>query len=154
MRLLQRYVRFGEINHAAKSVVESGREIVGELALQHEAEAIGIEGLASIGERAGGDVGQNKPAHSRSFASAKESRIAHAIGIGRDLEDVFDGDLTTTEGLLALRMLGTLTSLTSYQTDQLKRSASATVTVGLRPVDLYWRPEAPGELHRAAAMHR
>ena len=42
LRLLQRHVRLGEIHHAADSVVDDGRKIVGELVLQHEAEAIDV----------------------------------------------------------------------------------------------------------------
>ena len=71
------------------------------------------------------------------------SNLNAATFIGTPKMNVFGGELMSADGLLSLRMLGTTTSLTSYQIDQLRRSASSTVTVGLRPVDLYWTPEAP-----------
>src|ERR1019366_987115 len=72
----------GKIKHAAESVVDGGGEVLREFALQHEAEAIGIEGLAGIGECAGRDIGQKESAGSGNFAGAEERGIAHAVGEG------------------------------------------------------------------------
>ena len=71
------------------------------------------------------------------------SNLNAAMFIGTPKMNIFAGELTTASGLPALRLLGTTTALTSYQAQQLKGSASTNLTVGLRPVDLHWRPEAP-----------
>src|ERR1700733_16108819 len=89
LRLLQRYIRLGKVEHAPEGAVDSTGEIVGELTLQHEAKAAGIENLAIIGERTGGDVGQQKSAGGRSYASAQKGGVVDAIGVGGDLNLVF-----------------------------------------------------------------
>src|ERR1700728_297307 len=89
LRLLQRHVRLGEMHHAADSVVDDGRKIVGELVLQHEAEAIGIKVLAGIGKSAGRDIGQEESARGARYAGAEEGWIDYVVGIGGDLKPIF-----------------------------------------------------------------
>ena len=69
--ILQSDVGLGKIEHAAESVVEGGGEIVGELALQHDAQAVGVESVAGIAEGAGRNVGQKESAGRRDFAGAE-----------------------------------------------------------------------------------
>lgn len=71
------------------------------------------------------------------------SNLNAALFIGTPKMNIFNGELTTTDGAPTLRILNTSVSPTAHQASQLSGSRTGQITVGLRPVDLHWRPEAP-----------
>jgi multiple sugar transport system ATP-binding protein len=63
--------------------------------------------------------------------------------LGTPKMNIFDGDLVTADGSLAVRALDTTIPLAEYQAGELKHVPSSRVTLGLRPTDLYWKAQAP-----------
>ena len=89
--VLQRNVGPREIENATVGVVEGRGQVVGELALKHDPQAVGIERLAGVAEGSRRNIGQQESASSGDFAGAGECGIDHPIGEYGDLDIVLAG---------------------------------------------------------------
>ena len=77
-------MRPGKIQSAEYRVVERRSEVAGELMLDDDAQATGIQIRARVAEGAGRNIGRPESTGSGDFSCADQGRIRDAIGISGD----------------------------------------------------------------------